>query len=68
MATPICTHIGKLFKTMRNTMVDLFLVRIRFCVRLADTFGNNICVALRVASVLAILALHTGGVFQEVTA
>lgn len=48
-------------------MVDLFLLGVGLGIRLADTLGNNTRVALRVASVLAVLALHTSGVLEEVT-
>lgn len=48
-------------------MVDLFLLGIGLGIRLADALGDNTRVALRVASILAVLALHTGRVLEEVT-
>ena len=68
MATPVCTHIRELLETMRNAMVDFLLVRIRLCVGLADTFGNNAGIAFRVTSVFAILTLHPRRVFEKVSA
>ncbi len=46
-------------------MVDLFLVWVRLRIRLAYTLGDNACITLCVASVLAILALHTRGILKE---
>lgn len=53
---------------MGDAVIDLFLVRISLGITLADTLGNNAGVALGVASVLAILALHTSGVLEEIAA
>ena len=53
---------------MGDAVVDLFLVRISLGITLADTLGDNAGVALGVASVLAVLALHTSGILEEVGA
>ena len=53
---------------MRDAMVDLLFLRVRLSVTLADTFGDNAGVTLGVASVLAVLALHTGRVLEEISA
>lgn len=66
MAAPICTHIGKLLETMRNAMVDLLFIWVCLCIGLADTFCNHACIALRVASVFAVFALHTRRVLEEI--
>lgn len=69
MATPICTHIGEFLEAMRNAVVDLLLIRIRFCIRLAYALGDNTGIALCVASILAILALHACRIiFKKVSA
>lgn len=68
VAAPIGTNIGELLEAMRNAMVDLLLVWIGFCIRLTYTLRNHTGIALGVASILAVLALHAGGVFEEVTA
>lgn len=68
MATPICTHVGKFLEAMRNAVVDLLLVRIRFRVGLADTLRNHTGIALCVAGIFAIFALHTGRVLEEIAA
>ena len=62
MAAPIGPHIGKIFKSVRNTMVELLLVGVGLCVRFTDTFRDDLGVAFFVARVLAILALHAGGI------
>jgi len=49
-------------------MVDLLLVRIGLVIRFADAFGNNLGIALRMAGVFAVGTLHTGRVFQELSA
>ena len=46
-------------------MVDLLLVQVRLCIALADALGNYAGVALGVASILAIFALHAGAVLEE---
>ena len=68
MTTPICTHIGEIFKPMGNPVVQLLLVGIGLCVRFADTFRDDLCAAFLVACVFAVLALHTGRVLEEVAA
>ena len=47
-------------------MVDLFLLRIRLSVALADALGDDAGITLGVASVLAVLALHACGILEEV--
>ena len=49
-------------------MVDLLLVWVRLCIGFADTLGNNACVALCVASIFTVLALHTSRVLEKVSA
>jgi hypothetical protein len=51
---------------MRNTMVDLLLVRVRFGIRLAYTLGYYTGIALCVAGVFAVLTLHSSRILQEV--
>lgn len=53
---------------MRDTMVDLLLLGVGLSVTLADTFGDDAGITLGVASVLAVLTLHTGRVLEEVAA
>ena len=68
MATPICSHIRERLKSMRNPMIDLLLVGIRFSIRLADTLGHDLGIALLMASILAIFALHASGVLEKISA
>lgn len=68
MTAPIGSHIRERLEPVRNAMVDLFLVRIGFGVALTDALGNDALVALGVASVFAVLALHAGRVFEEIAA
>lgn len=63
MAAPIGPHVGKVLESVWNTMVELLFIRVGFRIRFADTFGDHLGVALLVARIFAILALHTGGVF-----
>lgn len=49
-------------------MIDLLLIRISLRIGFTDALRNHAGVALRVAGVLAVLALHTGRVLQEVAA
>ena len=53
---------------MRNTMVQLLLVRISLCVRFAYAHGDYFPIALLVAGVFAILTLHASRVFEELPA
>ena len=43
-------------------MIELLLVRVGLCIRFTDTFRDDLGVAFFVACVLAILALHAGGI------
>jgi hypothetical protein len=53
---------------VRDAVVDLFFVRIGLGVALADTLCDHAGIALGVASVLAVLALHTCRVLEEIPA
>ena len=53
---------------MWNPVVQLLLVRICFCIRFADTFRDDLRAALLMACVLAVLALHTGRILEEIAA
>lgn len=68
MATPIGGDVGEWLEPVRNPVVDLLFVRVRLRVRLADTLCDDALVAFRVASVLAVLALHPSRVFEEIAA
>ena len=67
MAAPVCAHIREFVEAMRNTMIDLLLVWICLGVGLADTLGDNTSITLCVASIFAILALHTRRVFEKIS-
>lgn len=49
-------------------MIDLLLIGISLRIGFTDALCNHAGVAFRMASVLAVLALHTGRVLQEVAA
>ena len=66
MATPVGRYVGKVLETVRNTVVDFLLVGVGLIVGFADTLCDHFGVTLAVASVLAVLTLHTGGIFQEI--
>ena len=68
MTAPIRAHIRERLKSMRNPMVDLLLIRIRFSIRLADTFGHDLWIALLMASILAIFTLHASGILEKISA
>lgn len=68
VATPVGANIGELLETMRNAMIDLLLIRISLRIGFTDTLRNHARVTFRVAGVLAVLALHTGRVLEEVAA
>lgn len=67
MATPICTHIGEFLEAMRNAVVDLLFVRVRFCIGFAYALRDNAGIAFCVTSVLAILALHACRIFEKIS-
>ena len=46
-------------------MIELLLVRVGLCIRFTDTFRDDLGVAFFMARVLAILALHAGGILQK---
>lgn len=49
-------------------MIDLFLIRISFRIGFTDALRNHAGVTLCMTGVLAVLALHTGRVLEEVAA
>ncbi len=49
-------------------MVDFLLIRVGLIIGLANTFGDNFGITLLVACVLAICALHTCSIFEEIPA
>lgn len=68
MTAPIGGHVGVGLETVRDAVVDLLLVGIRLGIALADTLGDDAGVALGVAGILAVLALHASRVLEEVAA
>ena len=54
MTAPIGTHVGEVFETMRNAVVELRLVWIGFGVRLGDALGYHLWIALLVTRVVAV--------------
>lgn len=65
MTAPIGGDVGEALEAVGDTMVDLLLVGVGLVIGLADTFGDNFWVALAMASVLAIRALHASSIFEE---
>jgi hypothetical protein len=53
---------------MRNPVVEFRLIRIGFGVRLCDALGDHFAIALFMARVLAVRALHSSRVLQEISA
>lgn len=49
-------------------MVDLLFVGICFGIAFADALGHHASIALGVAGVLAVIALHAGRVFEKISA
>ena len=68
MTAPVGTDIGEVVEPMRDAVVDLFLVRIRFVVCFADTLGNHFRITFGMASILAVRTLHSCRVFEKVAA
>lgn len=67
MTAPIRRNIGKVFETMRDAMVDFFFIGISLVVGFADTLCDDFRVALAMASVFTILALHPSGILEELS-
>ena len=68
MTAPIGPHVREILESVWNAMIELFLIRVGFRIRFADTFGDNLRIALFMARIFTILALHTGGVFEKLPA
>jgi hypothetical protein len=68
MTTPIGRDIGIPIPTMRDAVIDFLLVGVCLVVRFADTLRDDFRVALSVASVFAVGALHASSILQEVAA
>jgi hypothetical protein len=67
MTAPISAHVGKVLKSMGDTMVEFSLIGVGFGVRLRDTFGDHLRITLFMASVVAVRTLHTGSVLEELS-
>lgn len=50
---------------MRYPVIDRLLVRVGFCIGLANTFSNHFGKTVLVTSIFAVLALHTRGILEE---
>jgi hypothetical protein len=68
MAAPIGRDISKGLEPMRDAVVDFLFVWIGLIVGLANTLGDHFGITLAMAGVLAVGALHAGGVLQEIAA
>ena len=68
MTAPISPHVREGLKTMRDAMIELLLLAGHIVVRLADTFRDDLRITLLVTSVLAVRALHTRRILEEVAA
>jgi len=68
VTAPIGAHVRERFEAMRNAMIELLFGGIRVRVGLADTFRDHLGIAFLMACILAIFALHTSGIFEEVAA
>lgn len=66
MTTPIGRDIGESLEAMRDTVVDLLLVGVRFVVGLADTLGDDLWITLSVTGIFTVGTLHAGSIFQEI--
>ena len=67
MTAPVGSHVGEVFKSVWDTMIELLLIRVGLRIRFADTFSNDLGVAFFMACIFAILALHTSGILQELS-
>ena len=65
VTAPIGTHITKCFKAVRNSVVDLRFIGIVLCIGLGDAFRDHKWIALLMAKVMAVRALHASRVFEE---
>ena len=63
MTAPIGPHVGEVLKSVRYTMIEFLLIRVGFRIGFADAFRDNLGVALFMARIFAILALHSGRIF-----
>lgn len=68
MAAPICTHVCHSFKSVRDTVIELLLLRVRLCVGFRHALCDNLCVTLFMAGIFAIRTLHACRVLEKVTA
>ena len=66
VTAPVSSHVAEPFETMRYPVVQLLFVRVGLRIGLADTFGDDLGIALFVACILAVFALHPCRVFEKV--
>jgi hypothetical protein len=67
MTAPVRSHDGGVLESVRNAVIEFRLVRICLGIGLRDTLGDNLGVALLMARVSAIRALHACGIFEKVS-
>lgn len=65
MTTPIGTEIRVSFESMWYAMIELFFIWIRLGIGFTDAFRDHLGETVFMASILAILALHTSSIFEK---
>jgi hypothetical protein len=68
VTAPIGRDVVEGLEPVRNAVVDLLFVRIGFRIALADTLGDDASITLGVTGILAVFALHTGRILEEISA
>ena len=68
VTAPIGAQVCGGFKSVGNAMVEFFLFRVRFGIRFRYALGNHFLVALFVASIFAVRALHASGILEKFAA
>ena len=66
MTAPICPDVAERLKAMRDPVINLLFIRIGFGVGLADTLGDDLWIAILVARVLAVRALHAWSILEQI--
>lgn len=68
MTAPIRRDIGEVLKTMRDAVINFFFIGISLVIGFTDTLRDDFRIALAMASIFAILTLHTSSILEELPA
>lgn len=68
MTAPVGAHVGKVFESMGDAVVEFLFDWIRLVDQLSDAVGHHLGITLLMTCIVAARTLHTSSVFQQLAA